>query len=77
MLNSKYPQNKKQRQTVREAVLKMKDVAELLEEIEEIEKLQMTSVTANPVPNDRGLEEKKEKLHMSVNRVAAYYVSTI
>ncbi len=53
----------------------MKDVGVLLEEIEEIEKLQMTSVTSDPLPIDRGLEEKKEKLHQSVHRVAAYYVS--
>lgn len=69
-------QNKQQRKAVRDAVLRTKDVAQMLEEIEEIEKLQMTSVSSEPVVNDKGLEEKKAKLHSSVHRVAAFYVST-
>ena len=62
---------------VREAVLRMKDVGQMLDEIEEIEKLQMTSLGSDPMPNEKGLEEKKAKLHSSVHRVAAYYVSHV
>ena len=70
-------QNRKQRKVVREAVLRMKDVGQMLDEIEEIEKLQMTSLGSDPMPNEKGLEEKKAKLHASVHRVAAYYVSCV
>ena len=68
------PQNKKQRQTVREAVLRMKDPAQMLAEIEEIEK-QETEALTDPLPNEKGLQEKKRKLHSSIDRVLKYWVS--
>lgn len=61
---------------VREAVLRMKDVGQMLDEIEEIEKIQMTSLGTETLPNEKGLEEKKEKLHATIHRVSQYYVST-
>lgn len=67
-------QNKKQRQVVREAVLRMKDPQQLLMEIEEIEKMEGELGTA-PLPNEKGLQEKKRKLHSHLNRVVMYYVS--
>ena len=66
-------QNKKQRQIVREAVLRMKDVGELLKEIEEIEEQELRSFGQTQY-NEKGLEEKKIKLHASIHRVARYYV---
>ena len=58
---------------MREAVLRMKDVSELLKEVEEIEKQEIES-ESNPQPTDKGLLEKKRKLHATIHRVAAYYV---
>lgn len=58
---------------MREAVLRMKDVGELLKEVEEIEKQEIES-ESNPQPTDKGLQEKKRKLHATIHRVAAYYV---
>jgi len=58
---------------VREAVLRTKDVGAMLDEIEEIDKQQMTSLAQQH--NEKGLEEKKAKLHSSVHSVVAYYVS--
>ena len=52
----------------------MKDPGELLVEIEEIEKLEAESV-ADPQPNEKGLAEKKRKLHCTLDRVLKYYVS--
>ncbi len=51
----------------------MKDVGELLNEVEEIEK-QEIEAESNPLPTDKGLQEKKRKLHATIHRVAAYYV---
>ena len=51
----------------------MKDVSELLKEVEEIEKQEIES-ESNPQPTDKGLLEKKRKLHATIHRVAAYYV---
>ena len=51
----------------------MKDVSELLKEVEEIEK-QEIEAESNPQPTDKGLLEKKRKLHATIHRVAAYYV---
>lgn len=67
-------QNKKQRQVVREAVLRMKDPQQILLEIEEIEKVEGELGTA-PLPNEKGLQEKKRKLHAQLHRVVSYYVS--
>ena len=52
----------------------MKDVGELLKEVEEIEKQEIES-ESNPQPTDKGLQEKKRKIHSTIHRVAAYYVS--
>ena len=52
----------------------MKDVGELLKEVEEIEKQEIES-ESNPQPTDKGLLEKKRKLHSTIHRVAQYYVS--
>ena len=59
---------------MREAVLKMKDVGELLKEVEEVEKQEVEAETT-PLPTDKGLQEKKRKLHATIHRVAQYYVS--
>ena len=69
-----YAQNKKQRSIVREAVLRMKDVGQMLKEIEEIEEQELRQF--GPQHNEKGQEEKKSKLHASIHRVARYYVST-
>ena len=52
----------------------MKDVGELLKEVEEIEKQEIES-ESNPQPTDKGLLEKKRKIHGTIHRVAQYYVS--
>ena len=57
-------QNKQQRQVVREAVLRMKDVGQMLAEIEEIEEQELRNF-GQPQHNEKGLEEKKSKLHAS------------
>lgn len=59
---------------MREAVLRMKDVGQMLAEIEEIEEQELKSF-GQPQHNEKGLEEKKSKLHASIHRVARYYVS--
>ena len=58
---------------MREAVLRMKDVGQMLKEIEEIEEQELRQF--GPQHNEKGLEEKKSKLHASIHRVARYYVS--
>lgn len=60
---------------MREAVLRMKDVGQMLKEIEEIEQQELETLGGQPQYNEKGLEEKKEKLHASIHRVACYYVS--
>lgn len=52
----------------------MKDVGQMLAEIEEIEEQELKSF-GQPQHNEKGLEEKKAKLHASIHRVARYYVS--
>lgn len=54
----------------------MKDVGKMLEEIEEIEKIEIESLGGAPQPNEKGLLEKKRKLHGTIHRVAQYYVSS-
>lgn len=51
----------------------MKDVGQMLKEIEEIEEQELRQF--GPQHNEKGLEEKKSKLHASIHRVARYYVS--
>lgn len=52
----------------------MKDVGQMLAEIEEIEEQELKNF-GQPQHNEKGLEEKKSKLHASIHRVARYYVS--
>ena len=59
---------------MREAVLRMKDVGQMLQEIEEIERQELENL-GQTQHNEKGLEEKKGKLHASIHRVARYYVS--
>ena len=47
----------------------------MLIEIEEIEKIEVES-TVTPLPNEKGLQEKKRKLHASIDRIIKYYVSS-
>lgn len=51
----------------------MKDVGQMLKEIEEIEQQELENL-GQPQYNEKGLEEKKTKLHASIHRVARYYV---
>ena len=59
---------------MREAVLRMKDVGQMLKEIEEIEQQELENM-GHTQHNEKGLEEKKSKLHASIHRVSRYYVS--
>lgn len=63
--------NKKQRLNVREAVLRMKEPLVILEEIDEIERLE--AEVSTPQPTDKSLQEKKRKLHASLDRIVKYY----
>ena len=74
-------QNKKQRNAVREAVLRMKDPIVILKEIEEIETAESEAIAAAtdslPLPNEKGLLEKKRKLHSNLDRIIKYWVSSV
>ena len=52
----------------------MKDPLVLLQEIEEIEKLEGEGAS-EPMPNEKGLLEKKRKLHGNLDRIVKYWVS--
>lgn len=52
----------------------MKDVGQMLKEIEDIEEQELKTFGQIQY-NEKGLEEKKIKLHASIHRVARYYVS--
>lgn len=52
----------------------MKDPIVLLQEIEEIEKAE-GEVSGDPLPNEKGLLEKKRKLHGNLDRIVKYWVS--
>lgn len=54
----------------------MKDVGQMLKEIEEIEEQELRNF-GQPQHNEKGLEEKKIKLHASIHRVARFYVSVL
>lgn len=54
----------------------MKDVGQMLKEIEDIEEQELKSFGQTQY-NEKGLEEKKSKLHASIHRVARYYVCHI
>jgi WW domain-binding protein 11 len=64
--------NKKQRQAVREAVLRAKDPRRMLREIEEIEKVEADAGPV-PLPNEKSLKEKKRKLEETLSRVVTHF----
>ena len=51
----------------------MKDPIILLQEIEELEKAE-AEVT---LPNEKGILEKKRKLHSNLDRIVKYWVSLV
>ena len=53
----------------------MKDPIVLLQEIEEIEKAEGEVSGTDPLPNEKGLLEKKRKLHSNLDRIVKYWVS--
>lgn len=53
----------------------MKDPIVLLQEIEEIEKAEGEMTSSEPLPNEKGLIEKKRKLHGNLDRIVKYWVS--
>ena len=53
----------------------MKDPIVLLQEIEEIEKAEGEVAGGDPLPNEKGLLEKKRKLHGNLDRIVKYWVS--
>ena len=59
---------------MREAVLRMKDPVALLQEIEEIEKAE-SELPPTALPNEKGLLDKKRKLHGNLDRIVKYWVS--
>ena len=64
--------NKKQRQIVREAVIKSKEPRELLRELEELEQQDMES-SLKGLPNEKGIKERKKKLQDTVHRLQVYW----
>ena len=50
----------------------MKEPLVILEEIDEIERLE--AEVSTPQPTDKSLQEKKRKLHASLDRIVKYYV---
>ena len=63
--------NKKQRSVVREAVLRSKDPEVILQELEELEKTEAETEVEAAI--EKGLEEKKRKLHSQMDRVLKYW----
>ena len=55
----------------------MKDPIVILQEIEEIEKAEEEMTSSEPLPNEKGLLEKKRKLHSNLDRIVKYWVSHI
>jgi hypothetical protein len=55
----------------------MKDPIVILKEIEEIEKAESEAVTGStdslPLPNEKGLLEKKRKLRSNLDRIVKYW----
>ena len=58
----------------------MKDPIVILQEIEEIEKAESELISASDaelLPNEKGLLEKKRKLHSNLDRIVKYWVSSV
>lgn len=64
--------NKKQRQMVRAAVLKMKDPTQILEELHKIDEMEYNVLQPSPL-NEKVLKEKRKKLRETFDRVLKMY----
>ncbi len=64
--------NKRQRQTVRQAVLKGKNPQEIVAELEKLDDMEF-NVLAPPPLNDKVLRDKRTKLHETWQRVIRLY----
>ncbi|KPI91738.1 WW domain-binding protein 11 [Papilio xuthus] len=64
--------NKKQRQLVRAAVLKMKDPTQILEELQKIDEMEYNVLQPSPL-NEKVLKEKRKKLKETFDRVLKMY----
>ena len=54
----------------------MKDPIVILKEIEEVEKAE-EEMGGDHLPNEKGLLEKKRKLHSNLDRILKYWVSLV
>lgn len=64
--------NKRQRQMVRAAVLKMKDPVQILEELQKIDEMEFNVLQPSPL-NEKVLKEKRKKLKETFDRVLKMY----
>ncbi|XP_026325171.1 WW domain-binding protein 11 [Hyposmocoma kahamanoa] len=64
--------NKRQRQMVRAAVLKMKDPQQILEELQKIDEMEYNVLQPSPL-NEKVLKEKRKKLRETFDRVLKMY----
>ncbi|XP_063535524.1 WW domain-binding protein 11 [Cydia strobilella] len=64
--------NKRQRQMVRAAVLKMKDPTQILEELQKIDEMEYNVLQPSPL-NEKVLKEKRKKLRETFDRVLKMY----
>ncbi|XP_032520675.2 WW domain-binding protein 11 [Danaus plexippus] len=64
--------NKRQRQMVRAAVLKMKDPTQILEELQKIDEMEYNVLQPSPL-NEKVLKEKRKKLKETFDRVLKMY----
>ncbi|VVC91044.1 unnamed protein product [Leptidea sinapis] len=64
--------NKRQRQMVRAAVLKMKDPNQILEELQKIDEMEFNVLQPSPL-NEKVLKEKRKKLKETFDRVLKMY----
>lgn len=64
--------NKRQRQMVRAAVLKMKDPTQILDELQKIDEMEYNVLQPSPL-NEKVLKEKRKKLRETFDRVLKMY----
>ncbi|KAJ0178421.1 hypothetical protein K1T71_006244 [Dendrolimus kikuchii] len=64
--------NKRQRQMVRAAVLKMKDPIQILDELQKIDEMEFNVLQPSPL-NEKVLKEKRKKLRETFDRVLKMY----
>ncbi|XP_047504145.1 WW domain-binding protein 11 isoform X2 [Pieris napi] len=64
--------NKRQRQMVRAAVLKMKDPTQILDELQKIDEMEYNVLQPSPL-NEKVLKEKRKKLKETFDRVLKMY----